>query len=128
MLPLFDKVLKVWLDFTGELCLQQVYLAVSSCIVNEGQDVLERHAVAVASPAVGDVAQMVSGDNRRFVTPAGDEAALSASLIALAADEGLRTSVGAANRACAQAAYDEKTMIRAYRDTYGSALGLAAFP
>lgn len=84
--------------------------------------------VAVASPAVGDVAQMVSGDNRRFVTPAGDEAALSASLIALAADEGLRTSVGAANRACAQAAYDEKTMIRAYRDTYGSALGLAAFP
>src|SRR3546814_1771730 len=53
---------------------------------------------AVAAPAVGDVAEMVSAENRRFVTPAGDEAALADSLAELAADAALRTSVGSANR------------------------------
>ncbi|KHK89682.1 glycosyltransferase [Novosphingobium malaysiense] len=84
--------------------------------------------VAVASPAVGDVADMVSGDNRRFVTAAGDEAALAGSLRLLAADEALRSAVGEANRARAQADYDEKSMIRDYRETYGRALGRTAFP
>ncbi len=83
---------------------------------------------AVASPAVGDVAVMVSGENRPFVTPAGDEAALADSLARLAADESLRSAVGAANRARALADYDEATMIAAYRQTYARAMGRSAFP
>lgn len=82
----------------------------------------------VVSPAVGDVAEMVSGDNRRFITPAGDEAALVGSLARLAPDEALRRAIGEANRAVAQARYDEKLMIQAYRDIYGRALGQESFP
>lgn len=84
--------------------------------------------LAVASPAVGDLAGMVTVDNRRFITPAGDEAALASSLAALAADQGLRSVIGEANRTFAQAHYDENTMIRAYRETYGRAMRLGRFP
>lgn len=83
---------------------------------------------AVASPDVGDVAGMVSAPNRRFITPAGDEAALAGALAELAADEGLRTAIGEANRALALAEYDEGAMIRAYADTYARALGADNFP
>ncbi|PNU04701.1 glycosyltransferase family 4 protein [Novosphingobium guangzhouense] len=84
--------------------------------------------LAVASPAVGDVAAMVAGENRRFITPAGDDAALGRALAELAGDQGLRARVGEANRALAQAQYDEKAMIRSYAATYGAAMGQAHFP
>lgn len=84
--------------------------------------------LAVVSPAVGDVAEMVSGDNRGFITAPGDDAALAGALSALAADEALRKAIGAANRACACASYDEAGMIAAYRETYGRALGRGSFP
>ncbi|WP_268740490.1 glycosyltransferase [Novosphingobium beihaiensis] len=84
--------------------------------------------VPIASPAVGDVAEMVPVENRPFVTPAGDEAALADSLARLAADEALRASIGAANQGRAMADYDEGTMIRAYRETYARAMGRSAFP
>lgn len=79
--------------------------------------------LAVASPAVGDVAGMVSTENRGYITAAGDEPALAEALLALAGDQDLRTRVGMANRALAQASYDENTMISAYRAVYGEALG-----
>ena len=82
----------------------------------------------VVSPHVGDVAEMVSVDNRPLITPAGDEAALAGSLAALAADEAMRRGVGAANRALARANYDENTMIGAYREAYAHALGIGSFP
>lgn len=82
----------------------------------------------VVSPAVGDVAEMVSGDNRPFITLAGDEAALAGALAELGADETLRSTIGEANRAFAQAHYDEAAMVSAYRETYGRALGLDHFP
>ena len=84
--------------------------------------------LAVASPQVGDVAEMVSGENQPFITPAGDETALAASLEALAADENLRRRIGDANRAHAEAHYDEKAMIAAYRAIYGTAMRRATFP
>jgi len=83
--------------------------------------------IAVASPAVGDVAEMVSSENRRFVTPPGDEDALAGALAALAADPALRHAVGEANRRVAQAAFDEDAMLTAYREVYGQALGVDAF-
>ncbi|MGO4168261.1 glycosyltransferase family 4 protein [Novosphingobium sp. YAF33] len=77
----------------------------------------------VASPAVGDVAQMVSGENRALITPPGDEAALAATLALLAGDDALRARLGAANRVHARSHYDEATMLAAYSRTYGEALG-----
>jgi len=84
--------------------------------------------LAVASPAVGDVAAMVPAENRSFITPPGDDAALGRALAELAADDGLRARIGAANRALAQAQYDENTMIRSYASTYGAAMGKSDFP
>ncbi|WP_429277638.1 glycosyltransferase [Novosphingobium gossypii] len=84
--------------------------------------------LAAASPAVGDVAKMVSVENRSYVTPPGDDAALARALAELAGDEALRARIGRANRAAAQAQYDEKAMVRAYAATYGQAMGLARFP
>jgi glycosyltransferase involved in cell wall biosynthesis len=80
-------------------------------------------ALPIASPAVGDVASMVSVENRALITPPGDEAALAATLARLAADDALRARLGAANRAQARSHYDEAEMLRAYDRTYGRALG-----
>lgn len=79
--------------------------------------------LAVASPAVGDVAGMVSAENRGHITAPGDEAALAVALRELALDPELRLRIGIANRAHAQAYYDENTMISAYRSVYGQAVG-----
>ncbi|MGH6787337.1 MAG: glycosyltransferase [Novosphingobium sp.] len=80
--------------------------------------------LAVAAPDVGDVAAMVSADNRRFIVPAGDEAPLSAALAELTADAALRTAIGKANRAKAQTEFDADRMIAAYRRVYAGAMGL----
>jgi glycosyltransferase involved in cell wall biosynthesis len=82
----------------------------------------------VASPAVGDVAAMVSQENRPLVCAPNDDAALGDALTQLAADADLRRAIGAANRAHALAHYDEKAMIAAYRQVYAEALRHAAFP
>ncbi|MFC0205580.1 glycosyltransferase family 4 protein [Novosphingobium soli] len=84
--------------------------------------------LAVASPAVGDVAAMVSARNRSLVTPPGDEAAFTRALLALAQDPPLREAIGRANREVALALYDEDAMIRAYAATYAEATGRPAFP
>lgn len=82
----------------------------------------------VASPAVGDVADMVAPANRAFVTPAGDEVALGRALLALAADAALRRQVGEDNRALALERYDEGAMIADYARVYGRAIGRTSFP
>jgi glycosyltransferase involved in cell wall biosynthesis len=82
----------------------------------------------VASPAVGDVAAMVSEQNRDLICAPGDDAALARVLARLAGDDSLRAVVGAANRAHALAHYDEQAMISAYRRVYANAIGMATFP
>ncbi len=78
--------------------------------------------LAIAAPAVGDIAAMVTEANRRFIVPAGDEAALGAALLELGLDAGLRQSVGAANREKARLEYDGDAMIAAYRAVYSGAM------
>ncbi len=82
----------------------------------------------VVSPAVGDVADIVSSANAPFITPASDEAALSAALVTLAGDEALRFSLGEANRSKALASYDQAQMLRSYAAVYASAMGRNSFP
>ncbi|MFM5885097.1 MAG: glycosyltransferase [Novosphingobium sp.] len=84
--------------------------------------------LAVVSPRVGDVAAMVAAENAPYITPAGDDAALAAALGSLAADPAARRAIGAANRARAEAEYDEAAMVAAYRRIYAGALGRPAFP
>jgi glycosyltransferase involved in cell wall biosynthesis len=81
-------------------------------------------ALAIAAPAVGDVAGMVAEANRRFITPPGDEAALGSAMLELAMDAKLRRSIGAANRDKAARAYDGNVMIEAYRAVYSGAMQL----
>jgi L-malate glycosyltransferase len=84
--------------------------------------------LAVASPAVGDVAMMVAPENAALITPAGDDAALGAALARLGADADLRAAIGRANQARARAEFDEAVMVARYGALYGRALGLESFP
>ncbi|HEV2865765.1 MAG TPA: glycosyltransferase [Allosphingosinicella sp.] len=77
---------------------------------------------AVAT-AVGDVASIVSDDNRPLIVDPSDEAAFTAALHSLAEQPRLRRAIGAANRARAAAEYDEEKMIAAYARLYGEAIG-----
>lgn len=77
----------------------------------------------VVAPAVGDIAHMVAPENGELITPPGNDAALAAALVSLAGDGECRQAIGAANRALAQARYDEHAMIAAYRRLYAGAVG-----
>ncbi len=85
-------------------------------------------ALAVVSPDIGDVRAMLAPANAELVSPPGDQAALAATLLRLAADPGLRRQLGTANRAKSRAEYDESTMIEAYRRVYAAALHRESFP
>ncbi|MDE2411218.1 MAG: glycosyltransferase [Sphingomonadales bacterium] len=84
--------------------------------------------LAVVSPRVGDVAAMLAAQNGPYLTAPGDEAALAEALGKLAADPAARAAIGAANRARAEAEYDEAAMVNAYRRVYAGAMGRAALP
>ncbi len=83
----------------------------------------------VATTAVGDIAQMVPDENRKFIVPVEEENSLAAALRQLAGDRALRDRLGRANRAKARAEFDEAAMIRSYSRLYGEAIGRPdAFP
>ena len=83
--------------------------------------------LAVASPAVGDVAEMVAEPNRRFIVPANDEAAFAGAIATLAGDEPLRRAIGKANRDRARDEFDESVMANLYAQVYAQALGTNPF-
>ena len=82
----------------------------------------------VAATAVGDIPAIVASENRAFIVPPGDDAALAGAITELASDPALRTALGTANRAKARSAFDEAAMIAAYRRLYAGALGQASLP
>jgi len=71
----------------------------------------------VAATGVGDIAALLAEPNRRFVTPLEDEA-LSGALGELLADAALRRELGRANRARAEAEFDQPRMFRAYEELF----------
>lgn len=76
----------------------------------------------VAATDVGDVAAILPAGQRELVT-ALDDAALAGALARLAADAGLRASLGAANRARVAAEYGQDRMVAAWRALFlGEAL------
>lgn len=84
--------------------------------------------LAIASPAVGDIAAMVGEANRAYVTEPGDEAALTRALQALADAPELRRRIGAENRARARAEYDEDAMVARHAALYAKVMGRERFP
>lgn len=68
----------------------------------------------VVSTDVGDVRAMVAAENAALIVPK-DEAALAEAILRVLGDEALRRSAGAANRAKAEAEFDERVMIERYR-------------
>jgi glycosyltransferase involved in cell wall biosynthesis len=71
----------------------------------------------VVATDVGDVAQMVSPDNRDYVVPAGDFAAALGRLAA--ADGSARRAIGLANQKKVREDFDEKDMAAHYADLIG---------
>ena len=84
--------------------------------------------LAVASTDVGDIAAMLTPENRPFLAPPAKEGDFADAIERLALDSALRNRIGEANRIKARAEFDEAGMIAAYRQIYGAALGRAAFP
>lgn len=76
-------------------------------------------AMPIASLAVGDVADMVAEENRRYVVPRADEAAFRAALLALLGDPALRRRLGAANRTVALERFDHRLMVQRYAEIFG---------
>ncbi|MCA1662113.1 MAG: glycosyltransferase family 4 protein [Novosphingobium sp.] len=84
--------------------------------------------LAVASPAVGDVAAMIGEANRAYVTDPADEAALARALLELVEAPALRHRIGIENRAKARAEYDEATMVARHAALYARVMGRERFP
>lgn len=84
-------------------------------------------ALPAVSTDVGDVCNIVARENLPYIVPRQDENALAEAIRTLAADAGLRASVGDANRFVACSQYDEATMFARYRQLYGSAMKRADF-
>ncbi len=82
---------------------------------------------AVAATDVGDIRNMVADNNRAFVVPRDDEAALAEAIRRLANDAELRKNLGKQNAARAFAEYDEALMFARYRHLYGGAMNRADF-
>lgn len=77
----------------------------------------------VVATDVGDIGAMVSPDNRPLIVQAEDEAAFALALDSLAERPDLRRAIGRANRARAEAEYEERRMIERYARLYGEAIG-----
>lgn len=84
-------------------------------------------ALPAVSTDVGDVRNIVARENLPYIVPRQDEDALADAIRTLAADAGLRASIGEANRFLACSQYDEATMFARYRQLYGSAMKRADF-
>lgn len=81
----------------------------------------------VVSTNVGDVAAMVSRENRRFVVERDDEAGFAAALREIGGNVQLRTELAHANYARALAEYGEGEMLARYQQLYGATMRRADF-
>ncbi len=88
-------------------------------------------AMAAFRPAVstdvGDVRNIVAPENKPFIVPREDEAALAEAIRTLANDATLRKQVGDQNARRAYSEYDEGLMFARYRQLYGGAMKRADF-
>ncbi|MBL4618581.1 MAG: glycosyltransferase [Marinicaulis sp.] len=79
-------------------------------------------ALPVVATNVGDIANMVSAENRAFITPCGDEGAYAEALSHLIQNPDARAALGTANRKKAKAEFDLAPMVEKYRDLFNTVL------
>ena len=79
----------------------------------------------VAATDVGDIRDILTPENARFLTPPNDPGSLGESLATLAADPDLRAHLGAANASRARATFDFAAMQADYEAVYSAAMGRA---
>lgn len=72
----------------------------------------------VVSTDVGDIASMVCDENRKFITPLGDDQAYAQAITALANDVELRRRLGRENARKARSQFSLAKMATAHRDLY----------
>jgi glycosyltransferase involved in cell wall biosynthesis len=72
----------------------------------------------IVATNVGDIAEMVSDENRPFVTPLGDDEAYAHALAQLLQNAGARAAIGGANRRRAKEAFSFDRMVAAHGDLY----------
>ncbi|WP_198669039.1 glycosyltransferase family 4 protein [Elioraea thermophila] len=76
----------------------------------------------VVSTDVGDVRAMVAAENAALIVPK-DEAALAEAILRVLDDDALRRRISTANRAKAEAEFDERVMIERYRRLFAGEIG-----
>ncbi len=76
----------------------------------------------VVAPNIGDIATMISDENRALITPAGDDDAFVYALAQLIQNPTERAQLGAANRAKARKAFALEPMIEEHRALYLAAV------
>lgn len=94
--------------------------ALSSDTEQQPTTVIEAMAMgrAIAAVDVGDIRAMVAPENRDFIVPRDDAAALTRALEDLGRDSTLRATLGRANRAAAVERFDAERMFAAYARLY----------
>ena len=101
-----------------ELCYQELdVFALSSDTEQAPLSLMEAMAAGlpVLSTNVGDIASMVSSENRAFITPLGDEEAYATALTHLLDNSDARATLGAANRKKAKEAFSLEQMVEQYQ-------------
>ncbi|MEM8935112.1 MAG: glycosyltransferase family 4 protein [Pseudomonadota bacterium] len=76
----------------------------------------------IVATDVGDIATIVSAENKRFVMPLGDDGLYASALSQLIESPNLRAALGAANRKRARDEFDAKKMIARHHALYQSVL------
>lgn len=84
--------------------------------------------LSVVATDVGDTKAMVTAENRPFVTPLADEAALSQSLATLTADPTLSARLGQANAVRAREVYTLEAMVARYDALFRERIGFINSP
>jgi glycosyltransferase involved in cell wall biosynthesis len=81
----------------------------------------------IAATNVGDIANMVARENRKYLVSRGDEEGLAEVIRTLASDAPLRRELGHANYVRALAEYREAEMLARYQQLYGATMRRADF-
>lgn len=79
----------------------------------------------VAAVDVGDIRHNLSPENRPYVVPKGDDAALAAVIAGLLSDPALRSALSRANRTHVNAHYTHERMFAAYGAAFDAAMASA---
>jgi glycosyltransferase involved in cell wall biosynthesis len=115
------------IEFSGAVARPELFyrrmdvFALSSDTEQMPFSILEAMAAGlpIVSPAVGDIATVVSTDNLPQIVSLADEPQYRASMLALLRSKDLRLKIGLANQSKVRKNFDERLMAQRYRTVFG---------